>query len=98
MTVGTVPNTEGLNLEACGVEVTKAGHIVVDRVSRTTVPGIYAAGDVTGVFQLASVAAMQGRIAMWHALGEAVTPIRLKTGAANVFLHPEGAYVVMQGH
>jgi pyruvate/2-oxoglutarate dehydrogenase complex dihydrolipoamide dehydrogenase (E3) component len=96
MTVGTVPNTDGLNLEACGVEVTKAGHIVVDRVSRTTTPGIYAAGDVTGVFQLASVAAMQGRIAMWHALGEAVSPIRLKTVAANVFTHPEIATVGVQ--
>ncbi|WP_369139686.1 NAD(P)H-quinone dehydrogenase [Modestobacter versicolor] len=96
MTVGTVPNTDGLNLEACGIEVTGAGHIVVDRVSRTTVPGIYAAGDVTGVFQLASVAAMQGRIAMWHALGEAVAPIRLKTVSANVFTHPEIATVGVQ--
>ena len=51
----------------------------VDRVSRTTVPGIYAAGDCTGVLMLASVAAMQGRIAMWHALGEGVRPLRLKT-------------------
>jgi pyruvate/2-oxoglutarate dehydrogenase complex dihydrolipoamide dehydrogenase (E3) component len=96
MTVGTVPNSDGLNLEACGVGVTGSGHIVVDRVSRTTVPGIYAAGDVTGVFQLASVAAMQGRIAMWHALGEAVAPIRLKTVAGNVFTHPEIATVGVQ--
>ena len=59
-------------------------------------PGIYAAGDVTGVFQLASVAAMQGRIAMWHALGEAVAPIKLKTVAANVFTHPEIATVGVQ--
>jgi pyruvate/2-oxoglutarate dehydrogenase complex dihydrolipoamide dehydrogenase (E3) component len=96
MTVGTVPNTQGLNLDACGIEVTRAGHIVVDRVSRTSTAGIYAAGDVTGVFQLASVAAMQGRIAMWHALGEAVAPIRLKTVAANVFTHPEIATVGVQ--
>jgi dihydrolipoamide dehydrogenase len=96
MTVGTVPNTAGLNLEQCGVEVTGSGHVVVDRVSRTSVPGIYAAGDVTGVFQLASVAAMQGRIAMWHALGEAVAPIRLKTVSANVFTHPEIATVGVQ--
>src|SRR4029450_56757 len=86
----------GLNLEQTGVEVTPAGHIVVDRVSRTSVPGVYAAGDVTGVFQLASVAAMQGRIAMWHALGEAVHPIKLKTVAANVFTHPEIATVGVQ--
>jgi pyruvate/2-oxoglutarate dehydrogenase complex dihydrolipoamide dehydrogenase (E3) component len=96
MTVGTVPNTAGLNLEQCGVEVTGSGHVVVDRVSRTSVPGVYAAGDVTGVFQLASVAAMQGRIAMWHALGEAVHPIKLKTVAANVFTHPEIATVGVQ--
>jgi pyruvate/2-oxoglutarate dehydrogenase complex dihydrolipoamide dehydrogenase (E3) component len=96
MTVGTVPNTEGLNLEQCGVATAESGHVVVDRVSRTSIPGIYAAGDVTGVFQLASVAAMQGRIAMWHALGEAVTPIRLKTVAANVFTHPEIATVGLQ--
>jgi pyruvate/2-oxoglutarate dehydrogenase complex dihydrolipoamide dehydrogenase (E3) component len=96
MTVGTVPNTAGLNLESHGVQVAESGHIVVDRVSRTSVPGIYAAGDVTGVFQLASVAAMQGRIAMWHALGEAVAPIKLKTVAANVFTHPEIATVGVQ--
>jgi dihydrolipoamide dehydrogenase len=96
MTVGTVPNTAGLNLEAVGVEMSKSGHVVVDRVSRTTVPGIYAAGDVTGVFQLASVAAMQGRIAMWHALGEAVAPIKLTTVSANVFTHPEIATVGVQ--
>ncbi|MBN1096028.1 NAD(P)H-quinone dehydrogenase [Blastococcus sp. TML/C7B] len=96
MTVGTVPNTGGLNLELCGVGLTESGHVVVDRVSRTSVPGIYAAGDVTGVFQLASVAAMQGRIAMWHALGEAVSPIKLKTVAANVFTHPEIATVGVQ--
>jgi pyruvate/2-oxoglutarate dehydrogenase complex dihydrolipoamide dehydrogenase (E3) component len=96
MTVGTVPNTGGLNLQEAGVELAPSGHVVVDRVSRTTVPGIYAAGDVTGVFQLASVAAMQGRIAMWHALGEAVAPIKLKTVAANVFTHPEIATVGVQ--
>jgi dihydrolipoamide dehydrogenase len=96
MTVGTVPNTAGLNLDEVGVELSGSGHVVVDRVSRTTVPGVYAAGDVTGVFQLASVAAMQGRIAMWHALGEAVAPLKLKTVAANVFTHPEIATVGVQ--
>ena len=58
-----------------------------------TCPAIYAAGDCTGVLTLASVAAMQGRIAMWHALGEAVAPLRLKTVSANVFTDPEIATV-----
>ena len=66
-------------------------------MSRTNVPGVYAAGDCTGVLMLASVAAMQGRIAMWHALGEAVTPLRLKTVSANVFTHPEIATVGYPG-
>ena len=93
MCVGSVPNTTGLGLERVGVALDDRGYIGVDRVSRTNVPGVYAAGDCTGVLQLASVAGMQGRIAMWHALGEAVTPLRLKTVAANVFTHPEIATV-----
>ena len=93
MTVGSVPNTGDLGLERVGVAPGPGGFIPVDRVSRTGVPGIYAAGDCTGVLMLASVAGMQGRIAMWHALGEGVAPIRLKTVAANVFTHPEIATV-----
>ena len=54
---------------------------------------MYAAGDCTGVLMLASVAAMQGRIAMWHALGDAVAPLRLTTVCANVFTDPEIATV-----
>ncbi|HTF07796.1 MAG TPA: NAD(P)H-quinone dehydrogenase [Asanoa sp.] len=91
--VGSVPNTEGLGLQEYGVAVAPGGYVTVDRVSRTNVPGIYAAGDCTGVLPLASVAAMQGRIAMWHALGEAVQPLRLRTVAANVFTDPELATV-----
>lgn len=93
MTVGSVPNTEGLGLADADVEQTPGGHVRTDRVSRTSVPGVYAAGDVTGVLPLASVAGMQGRIAMWHALGEAVMPLRLQTVAANVFTDPEIATV-----
>jgi len=93
MAVGSVPNTAGLNLEEYGVSVATGGYVAVDRVSRTNVPGIYAAGDCTGLLALASVAAMQGRIAMWHALGEAVAPLRLKTVSANVFTDPELASV-----
>jgi dihydrolipoamide dehydrogenase len=93
MCVGSVPNTADLSLDHAGVEVDAAGYIQVDRVSRTSVPSIYAAGDCTGVLLLASVAGMQGRIAMWHALGEAVAPLRLKTVAATIFTHPEIATV-----
>ncbi|HEY3735414.1 MAG TPA: NAD(P)H-quinone dehydrogenase [Streptosporangiaceae bacterium] len=93
LTVGMTPGTRGLGLEQAGVELDPHGFVQVDRVSRTSVPGVYAAGDCTGVMMLASVAAMQGRIAMWHALGEAVHPIRLSHVAATIFTNPEIATV-----
>ena len=93
MTVGMIPRTQGCGLDDAGVELNSHGFIEVDRVSRTSVPGVYAAGDCTGVNLLASVAAMQGRIAMWHALGEAVTPLRLGHVAATIFTDPEIATV-----
>jgi dihydrolipoamide dehydrogenase len=93
MTVGSVPNTSGLGLEKVGITLGQGNYLTVDRVSRTSAAGIYAAGDCTGLLPLASVAAMQGRIAMYHALGEAVSPIRLRTVAAAVFTRPEIAAV-----
>ena len=91
--VGGVPATSGLGLEEAGVRLSEAGHVVVDRVSRTSVRGIYASGDCTGVLPLASVAAMQGRIAVAHALGDAVQPLALRTVASNIFTAPEIATV-----
>ncbi len=93
LTVGMVPNSGGLGLEEAGITQDGGGFIPVDRVSRTSAPGVYAAGDCTGVMMLASVAAMQGRIAMWHALGEAVQPLRLSHVAMTVFTEPEIATV-----
>jgi dihydrolipoamide dehydrogenase len=94
MTVGQVPNSSDLGLEAAGVRVEDGGAIPVDGVSRTSVSHIYAAGDVTGPrSMLASVAAMQGRIAMWHALGRAVFPMRWDAVASTVFTDPEVATV-----
>ncbi|MCV7154590.1 NAD(P)H-quinone dehydrogenase [Mycolicibacterium pyrenivorans] len=93
MTVGSVPNTSGLGLDRVGIELKPGGYIPVDRVSRTPAAGIYAAGDCTGLLPLASVAAMQGRIAMYHALGEGVSPIRLRTVASATFTRPEIAAV-----
>jgi len=93
MAVGSLPNTEDLGLAEAGIEVDDQGFIKVDRVSRTSRRGVYAAGDCTGVLMLASVAAMQGRIAMWHALGDAVTPLDLTTVSSTVFTNPEIATV-----
>jgi NAD(P)H dehydrogenase (quinone) len=93
LAVGSVPNTAGIGLQGAGVNLNQAGFIEVDRVSRTSARGVYAAGDCTGVLMLASVAAMQGRIAMWHTLGEHVSPLDLKTVSSTVFTAPEIATV-----
>ncbi|QDP95680.1 NAD(P)H-quinone dehydrogenase [Microlunatus elymi] len=93
LAVGSIPNTDGLGLETAGVETDDRGNIRVDKVSRTTARWVYAAGDCTGVLMLASVAAMQGRIAMWHSLGDAVGPLDLASVSSNVFTAPEIATV-----
>jgi NAD(P)H dehydrogenase (quinone) len=93
MALGGIPWTADLGLGTAGVRVTERGHIDTDRVSRTSVRGIYAAGDCTGVYPLASVAAMQGRIAMHHALGDAVSPLIAAQVSSAVFTSPEIAVV-----
>lgn len=91
--VGSIPNTKDLGLEEAGVQLTDSGHIKVDGVSRTTANSVYAAGDCTGVFALASVAAMQGRIAVAHLLGDSVKPLNLDLVSSNIFTSPEIATV-----
>jgi dihydrolipoamide dehydrogenase len=93
LALGSVPNTAGIGLEEAGVRLDEGGFVQVDRVSRTSARSVYAAGDCTGVLMLASVAAMQGRIAMWHFLGDAVAPLDLKKVSSNVFTAPEIATV-----
>ena len=96
MAVGSLPNTENLGLESAGITTDDRGFINVDRVSRTSARHIYAAGDCTGVNMLASVAAMQGRIAMYHALGDAVSPLDASAISSTIFTEPEIATVGLQ--
>jgi pyruvate/2-oxoglutarate dehydrogenase complex dihydrolipoamide dehydrogenase (E3) component len=93
MAVGAVPNTGGIGLEEAGVQLTESGHIRVNRVARTSVSSIYAAGDCTNFLPLASVAAMQGRTAVYHAMGDAVNPTELRNVTSNIFTQPEIATV-----
>jgi NAD(P)H dehydrogenase (quinone) len=92
-TVGQVPAAQDLGLDTVGVQTNDWGGIDVDTVGRTSCRWIYAAGDVTGGIMLASVSAMQGRTAMWHALGQAVQPIRWDSVASTIFTDPEVATV-----
>ncbi|NYE21060.1 NAD(P)H-quinone dehydrogenase [Microbacterium immunditiarum] len=96
MAVGSIPNTKGIGLEEAGVQMTESGHIQVNRVARTSVPNIYAAGDCTTFIPLASVASMQGRTAIFHALGDVVIPLESRRITSNIFTAPEIATVGWQ--
>ncbi|QKJ20048.1 NAD(P)H-quinone dehydrogenase [Microbacterium hominis] len=96
MAVGSIPNTAGIGLEQAGVQMTESGHIQVNRVARTSVPNIYAAGDCTTFVPLASVAAMQGRTAVFHALGDVVIPLERRRITSNIFTAPEIATIGWQ--
>lgn len=61
--VGTAPASAGIGLENVGVEVDGAGFIKVDAMMRTTAPGIWAAGDVTGGIMIATAGAREGVLA-----------------------------------
>ncbi|MDW4573394.1 NAD(P)H-quinone dehydrogenase [Microbacterium sp. M3] len=96
MAVGSVPNTKGIGLEEAGVQMTESGNIQVNRVARTSVPNIYAAGDCTTFVPLASVASMQGRTAVFHALGDVVIPLERRRITSNIFTAPEIATIGWQ--
>jgi dihydrolipoamide dehydrogenase len=93
MAVGAVPNTAGIGLEEAGVQLTEGGLIRVNRVASTSRPGIYAAGDCATFLPLASVAAHQGRTAVFHAMGDAVVPVEVRNVTSNIFTAPEIATV-----
>ncbi|UYN82620.1 MAG: NAD(P)H-quinone dehydrogenase [Microcella sp.] len=93
MAVGSIPNTADIGLDEAGVQLTGSGHIAVNRVARTSMPSVYAVGDCSDSLPLASVASMQGRTAVFHAMGDAVTPIQLRNVTSNIFTAPEIATV-----
>lgn len=91
MAVGRRPNTEGLNLEAAGIDYTRKG-ITVNSCFETSVPGIYAVGDVTGGIMLAHAATFQGLHALNHICGQN-DGICFDLIPAAVFTMPEVATV-----
>jgi dihydrolipoamide dehydrogenase len=91
--MGMRAQTAGLGLEAVGVEPGHRGEICIDEFCRTANACIYAAGDVTGGWMLASTAAMQGRLSVLHAGGHEVEPMNLDSIAGTVFTRPEVADV-----
>src|ERR671937_540254 len=101
---GRVPNIEGLNLEAAGVETTKLG-IAVDERMRTSAPGIWAAGDVNAVAQFTPVAQYQARIAVADMFGSNGASADYWVLPTSIFTDPELAGIglseqeaIEQGH
>ena len=92
---GRVGNTDGLGLEAAGVDLDARGRIVVDERFQTSSPGIYAAGDVIGPPALASTAMEQGRAAAGRAFGVGFQDTIDPSPPTGVYSIPEIAAVGM---
>ena len=96
LAIGSVPNSDGLDLANAGVEVDAGGYIPIDHNCVTNVPHIYAAGDVSGKLPLSSVAAMQGRKVAERLMGLHTGPHRhldYDKAASAIFTEPEIADV-----
>ena len=89
---GRTPNVEALALEQVGVEASRAG-IVVDEQMRTTVRGIWAAGDVTATIQLTPVASYQAQVAIADMFGGATRMADYSAIPTAIFTDPELAGV-----
>lgn len=96
LAIGSVPNSDLLSLDSAGVEVDN-GYVVVDHNLLSSVPHIYAAGDLSGKLPLSSVGTMQGRKIAEHALGvhsmRAHRHIDYDKAASAIFTEPEIADV-----
>jgi pyruvate/2-oxoglutarate dehydrogenase complex dihydrolipoamide dehydrogenase (E3) component len=96
LAIGSVPNTDALDLQLAGVEVDASGHIPISHHCTTNQPHIYAAGDVSGKLPLSSVAAMQGRKVAERVMGLHTVEHRhldYDKAASAIFTEPEIADV-----
>lgn len=88
VTVGRRPNSEGLGLEKIGVRVDPKGFVVVDERLRTSVPGVYAIGDVAGQPMLAHKASKEGEVCAEVIAGKAAA-MDVRAIPAVIFTDPE---------
>jgi pyruvate/2-oxoglutarate dehydrogenase complex dihydrolipoamide dehydrogenase (E3) component len=96
LAIGSVPNSDDLDLAAAGIETDGGGYIPIDHNCVTNVSHVYAAGDVSGKLPLSSVAAMQGRKVAERLMGLHTGPHRhldYDKAASAIFTEPEIADV-----
>jgi mercuric reductase len=89
---GRAPNLEALHLDELGIDHERAG-IVVDDLMRTSVEGIWAAGDVTGRYQFTPIAQYQARIAIEDMFGRDPASADYSVLPTSIFTEPELAAV-----
>ncbi|HVJ79339.1 MAG TPA: FAD-dependent oxidoreductase, partial [Hyphomicrobium sp.] len=87
--IGRSPNTVGLGLEAVGVKLDRAGAVIVGEASQTSVPSIYAVGDVTNRVNLTPVAIREGHAFADTVFGNKPTNVDYATIPTAVFATPE---------
>ena len=85
---GRVPNSRGIGLEEIGVELDKDGAIKVDETNQSSVPSIYAVGDVTNRIQLTPVAIREGQAFADSVFGGKPTVVDYRNVPSAVFSHP----------
>jgi glutathione reductase (NADPH) len=93
--VGRRPNVEDLGCEAAGVELGEKGQIKVDADNCTTIPSIFAVGDVTDRVQLTPVAIREGQAFADTVFGNKPTKVDYNCIPSAVFSHPPLAGVGM---
>jgi dihydrolipoamide dehydrogenase len=91
LSAGFAPNSEHLGLEEVGVKVDGRGFIAVDDHMRTSAPGVYAIGDVTGKLALAHVAEAQGQVAAEAIAGQAPFPLDYNAMPRATYSDPQVA-------
>ncbi|MFM7225668.1 MAG: dihydrolipoyl dehydrogenase [Actinomycetota bacterium] len=90
--VGRQPRSADIGLEAVGVEVAASGHVAVDPWLRTSVPGVFAVGDLVATPQLAHVAFAEAITAVRTMLGEDPVPVDYDRVPWGIYCHPEVAF------
>ena len=91
--INFLPNTEGIGLEAAGVQLTERKNIAIDGNMRTNVPGVYAIGDVATDYRLAHVASAMGLIAAETIAGHHTTPLDFRMMPRCTYSQPQVASV-----
>lgn len=92
VSIGRGPRTEGMGFQEAGIEILSSGHVRTDGRMETTVPGIFAVGDIVDSPQLAHVGFAEAIVAIQAILGEEPVPLEYDKVPWGIYCHPEVAW------